>query len=84
MKMYRILSYSTEVEEREIIKVTDKSVFYITSRGREDRELKCSNYYKWFNTREEAVEALKKRISDTIASHEANIVRLKFQLASIV
>lgn len=82
--MYRIMSYSTKIEEREIVKVTDKSVFYLNSRGREDRELKCSNYYKWFDTREDAVETLKKRISLAIESHEANIIQLKIQLASIV
>ena len=83
MKMYRTTSYSTIIEEREITKVTDKSVFYLVPSGREDRELISSGCVNWFNTRIEAVDFLKNRISKAIESHEAIIVRLKIQLAGV-
>ena len=60
MKMYRTKSHSIEIEEREVVKITEKMIFFLSQRGQEFRELKESNSSKWFEDRDKAVESLKK------------------------
>jgi len=54
MKKYKVSNYSIEIEEKEIIRETEKMVVFINSRGKEDKELKSSNYSSYFDTYNEA------------------------------
>ena len=57
--MFRVLFDS--ISEYEVTKTSDKSVWYITSRGNADRDLRSTNYYSWFDTFEEAKEFIVKK-----------------------
>ena len=83
MKMYRTKSHSIEIEEREVVKITEKMIFFLSQRGQEFRELKESNSSKWFEDRDKAVESLKKRVSSQIEYKKAEVKRIEGELLRI-
>ncbi len=66
---YRISSWSDEITEREIIRTSDTSVFYINSRGKEEREKILTTYHKWFLTRNEAIKSIQDKYAKFIEYH---------------
>ena len=70
--MYRVSGFGMlKITEREIIKQSEKSVWFLRKSSDsekliEERELKSTQYYKWFNTKEEAIEYVKNRLESQI------------------
>ena len=54
--MYRV--WGEHIQKFEILRVTDKSVFYTSNSGAEITERRTSNLFNWFETLEEAVTFL--------------------------
>ena len=57
MKMYKT-SYGLQIEEREITRKTEKCVFYLTIRGKEQKELIQTVYHLWHETKLDAANYL--------------------------
>lgn len=51
--MYRV--WCGEIQKYEVSRVSEKSVFFTTKKGYEVNERLTTNFYKWFETLEEAV-----------------------------
>lgn len=71
------------ISKHEIIKETDKNVFFKTNSGREAREMKISDWQSWHNSFFEAKEFLiKKELNEInklkyqIEYHENNICEI--------
>lgn len=83
MKKFRINNWKIQIEEREIVKETDKTVFFLTSSGREDREAKISGYARWFDIRQEAIDFMRVRVENNIKNLRANIEKQEKELQEI-
>ncbi|HRP30507.1 MAG TPA: hypothetical protein PKV73_01380 [Agriterribacter sp.] len=79
MLMYKTAKWSEKIEEREVLKTTDKSV-YFTAHNREQKELKHTSYYDWHDTKQDAVNFLKKRYLSKIEYAEKEIAEAKRNL----
>lgn len=78
MKLYKTNKYNNNIEEREVTKVTDKSIFYIyknTNTGKEtdERELKVTNYNIWHDTKGDAIEFLINRSEKKVEYHKREL-----------
>jgi len=81
--MFRTTDYLNQITEFEVIKTTDKSIYFINKIGKEERELRNTNYYNWFETKEEAVNFHKERLNKIIISSENKISRAKEELKKL-
>ena len=55
MKMYRLSLFEKIImTEYEVLKTSEKSVWFVNNSGQNIRELKSSAYYLWFGTYNEA------------------------------
>jgi len=81
--MYRAdLHFKNEIVEREVVKQTDKSVWFIRERFSDgykiqERELKETTYYKWFNTKAGAIDYLHERSKSHIRVLEGRLTASK-------
>ncbi len=70
--MFRTCSWSNNITEFEVTKLTDKSVYYIHN-GKPQRELIETQTYKWHNTIQEAVEHKRKQLIEIKQSLQAKL-----------
>lgn len=80
--MYRVRTWGdSEIKEVEAIKISDKTVWFINGyTNKEDRELRDTQYHKYFETKDEAVLWLKNKWEDIINSSEKKISNAKENL----
>ena len=87
MKKYKTGGYGELIEEVEIVRETEKSVFvkdlYGFNTGRVSREAKRCSYSNYFDTMKEAKDFLKQRFEDKIKSHEQQIESANKSLAKV-
>lgn len=80
MKKFRA-GYFGELEEFEILKETEKQKIYISESGKKTRENKLSNWARWFDKKEEAVNYLgskeKEKLESNLKEIEGIIERLR-------
>jgi hypothetical protein len=79
MIMYKTVKWSNEIKEIEVEKTTDKSVYFM-AHNREQKELKHTSYYDWYDTKQDAVNFLKKRYLSKIEYAEKEIAEAKRNL----
>jgi len=73
MKVFKTSSWGERIVEREIIEMTDKSIFYLNNNGNKKRDAIHAKYSSHFKTRDEALSFLRKQ-------HEDKIERLQRQI----
>lgn len=61
-KMFRVSMWNNSVDEYAKIKTSDKSIWFINSRGKEERELLVTKDYAWFDSRIDAYEWKKSKL----------------------
>lgn len=84
MKKYRISKYKNDIEEFEITKETKKCIFYYDDFfKRERRELKQSHYQNFFDTWDEAYQALLARIESKVDSYKRCLAKELKELEEI-
>ena len=84
VKMYRTSNWGNEIIEKELIEVSDKSVFWINERtGKKDRELISTNYHIWHKSKEEAIEWLKNKWERQIKTAESSISNSRQMLSEL-
>lgn len=82
---YRTGGWRSKIEAIEIRKETEKCVFYVSAGGgREHREAKVSDYYRWHDTWEEAHTYLVSRARREIAATRISLQKAEEELAQLV
>lgn len=61
-KIYRISMWSSQIDEYEIVKLTDKSIWFLNSEGKEQRELLKTERTAWFESKNDAIEWKKSKL----------------------
>lgn len=61
-KMFRVSMWSDSVDEYEKVKTSDKSILFINSIGKEERELLKTKDYAWFDSKKDALEWKKSKL----------------------
>ena len=61
-KIYRISTWSSKIDEYEIVKLTDKSVWFLNSEGKEQRELLKTERTAWFESINDAIDWKKSKL----------------------
>lgn len=81
--MYRT-TYGIKLEEFEVLKSTEKSIWFINKSGKQDRELRHTDSYQWHETKQAAIDFLlkkyigeKKRLENRIAQVSEQIEAIK-------
>ena len=83
MKVYRTNTWSNQIEEKEVIETNDKSIFYLNYKGKRTRDARVSNYTVWHDTKEQAIEHLKKQWNNEIDSLNTKLEKYKALLNEI-
>ena len=87
MKMYRTKSYSNRIEEVEIVRSTEKSVWVtredIFGEKNKIRCLKMSDYEKYWDTYKEAKQYLIKRYENVIESLKKRLQEARSELGQV-
>lgn len=86
MKKYRTGGYGELIEEIEIVKETDRCIFFrqdYFGKMREIRQAKRSSSTNYWNTIKEAKEFLKERATISIKNYKESIERLETRLIKI-
>ena len=86
IKMYRVGRYDMGIQERELTKVTPKTVFWAGDwfgKPREERELKQSEWANWFDTWAEAKEFLLKRERHDLNKHKLGMEKAASKIVFI-
>ena len=65
MKWYRCGSWGDDIREVEVVRETEKCLFYMVN-GKERRINKSGYYETYFKTREEAVNSVRSRLGVTV------------------
>ena len=81
--MFKTTNYDNDIEVREITRVTDSCVFYLGLKGKEERELKETNYHVWHDTKEAAILHLKNKWIREIECAEARVLSVKKKLQEL-
>jgi hypothetical protein len=77
-KMYRAtFGWSKKVEEFEVSKESDSSVWLMTERGNECRELKITQNHCWYDNKEDAYSRVKTSFEEKINSLERQLKMVK-------
>lgn len=82
MKMYRC-SYGREIEELEVKKHTEKSVWYLFEWGGKESvrmERKNTEYCKWFTSKDEAISYIGAKLMSKKRRIEASLVRAEQEI----
>jgi len=82
--MYKTKQGYVTIEEKEITRKTEKTIFFINSRGKEEREAINSYYGIWHNTFNEAQNYLLNRIDKDIEIFTERIERLRNERERII
>ncbi len=80
MKKYKTTSWSDNIEEVEIIRETDNSVFRVEYEGREKRSLKTTSYNIYHNTWSAAHGHLVDKTQKEINSLRSRLARKEKEL----
>ena len=70
--MYRVSGFGMlKITEWEIVRQSEKSVWFLrksfgSEKLTEERELRITSYYRWFDTKEEAIEHVKSILESQI------------------
>jgi hypothetical protein len=84
MIKYRAWAHNLEIKAVDVLKETDKCVFFadsIYTKGR--RENKMSDFYCYFDTWQEAKDYMEMKVGNEIITIELNLKRLKDKLHKI-
>jgi hypothetical protein len=76
-KMYKLSIYFKEIEERNVVKETAHFVTYISKHEHEVRDKKNTEYYKWFNSREEAESEMANILKERVESAEQKLKKAR-------
>lgn len=79
MKVYR-LYHANRIEEEEITRKTESSIFYINYAGKEERSAIKNIYYEWFDTPKEAFDNAILKAESEIRSAEISLDKRKKKL----
>lgn len=91
--MYRV--WGEHIQKFEILRVTDKTVYWTTKTGREDYQRRVSDFHNWFETLEDAVTYIlnkneserkiaKQRVSQLENRHQEIIRKYKVKAQNFV
>jgi hypothetical protein len=83
MKVYKTGGWRYLIEEVEATRINEKSVWFLNSRGKEERNARLSEYSKYFNTKEEAKEYLIERCSSRIESYKLQLSSAQSELQKL-
>ncbi len=83
MKVYGTQKRNTKIEEKEVISMNEKSVFYLGSNGKQQREGRSTNYTSWFETKQEAINSLRATTTNQIQQVKEELVSLENKLKEI-
>ena len=83
IKKYRTSSYSTDIDEVEVIRETDKCVFLEGWRKKEQREQKHSGFAIYHDTWDAAYLYLLSRCETQVRNAEADLERAKDRLEGL-
>lgn len=72
---FKVNNYGSVPEEREFVRETEKCLFWLSRGGGEVRQLKWTDYARWFPTREEAEALVAEREVKRDRQRFANRVR---------
>jgi uncharacterized small protein (DUF1192 family) len=78
---YRTRTYSNTIDEIEVSRETEQSVFTTNGSGRETQHAKISQFGRYFSTRADAVACLTNRIESRIDMLTRELENLKATLA---
>jgi hypothetical protein len=82
--MYRTRHFEdVKIEEFEIAKSSEKSVFYFKQNGSVDRELRYASYHTWHESKQDAITYLKNRLMSRIERLEDQILKAKESLLKL-
>ncbi len=84
--MFKINSWSERIDVFQVSKVSDKSVWYLSQDGYERRDLLCTQEYRWYDTRPEAIKYLLGILNANVSAaasqlHRANSALEVFKVA---
>lgn len=82
--MYRVLVLEGFIQKFEILRVTDKTVYWTTKLGRYDYQRKVSDFHNWFETLEEAVTFIMNSIEEERNRAKATVKRLEAKRTQII
>lgn len=86
MKMYKTGGWKSLIEEVEVVRANEKSVWIMSNwrgQNKEERSARETNYSRYFDTKEEAKAFLTERCNKTIESAKRTIARAEDELKSI-
>jgi len=86
MKMFKVFGWKSLIEEVEVVRANEKSIWTInTWRGqnKEERSARESNHSRYFDTKEEAKAFLTERCNKTIEVAKNTIARAEAELKQI-
>lgn len=84
MKIYKVSRWINAVQNEEVERVTDKTIWYRTRSGRLRRAARDTYYDKYFDTFEEAAAFLRKRLIAELAQAEKTVVMCEEALMKLV
>ena len=71
--VYKATRYNTEIEEKEVVRITEKSIFIHGHRKKEVRENRFGDSYAIFEAREEAVIWIKALLEGAVATAKSSV-----------
>ena len=71
--VYKATRYGTEIQEKEVVRITEKSIFLHDYRKKEVRENRFGDSFAIFETREEAVIWLKALLEGAVATAKSSV-----------
>lgn len=80
--MYRV--WGEHIQKFEILRVTDKTVYWTTKTGREDYQRRVSDFHNWFETLEEAVAFVLNSIENERNRVKSTVKRLEEKHTQII
>ena len=80
--MYRV--WGEHIQKFEILRVTDKKVYWTTKTGREDYQRMVSEFHNWFETLEEAVTFIMNSIEEERNRAKATVKRLEAKHTQLI
>lgn len=71
--VYQVTKYNTGIQEKKVVRITEKSIFLHNYRKKEVRENRFGDSYAIFETREEAVIWLKALLEGAVATAKSSV-----------
>lgn len=64
--MYKATTYLNKIEEYEVVKISEKSVWFKSEKGNQFTERLSNQYYSWFGSKHEAYEWKEKKYLEEV------------------